>query len=139
MDTRVQFSLALTKCRHILAERGPAPLLLSSENLVIGEEESLSLWYNRGDERKDIAHTLAWCIQRQRAKTSSCGPGLFPPFSLTGTNPPEIQGGKEGWLLPSSPSPAPLVLTEGTSSSELWHRGFQQAAPTCPFARGHVS
>lgn len=124
---------------HILAERGPAPLLLSSENLVKGEEESLSLGYNGGYERKDMAHTLTSCIQRQRTKSSSCGQGLFPPFSLLGTNPPEIQGGKGGWLLPSLPSPTPLVLTKGTSSSEFWHRGFQQAAPTCPFARGHVS
>lgn len=29
------------------------------------------------------------------------------PFSLLGTNPPEIRGGKGGWLLPSPSSPPP--------------------------------
>lgn len=123
---------------HILAERGPALLLLSSENVVIGEEESLSLWYNGGDERKDIAHTLTWRIQRQKAKSSSCGQGLFPPFSLIGTNPPEIQGGQGRWLLPSPPSPTPALYSPKGQAQVNSGRGFQQAGPTRPLARGRV-
>lgn len=107
-----------------------ALLLLSSEGLVIGGKESLSWWCSGGDEKSHSSHPYTVQTKAETQKT-------FPvdrdcrPFSLTGTNPPEIQESKGG-LVPSLPSPVHLAVTKGISSNEFQHRDFPQAVPPAP-------
>lgn len=63
--------------------------------------------------KTQLAHSHG--AYKGRATNSSYGHGLFPPFFLIGTNPPEIQGVERRMVAYLSSTSHPLVLTKGTN------------------------